>query len=203
MLTIEHLATREFVSENKELFEEVSKEYKFSSGLRIRKYTQLNYKKILKEIIDFMTGYIDYKEKNTGKYKGQVMATARSFYNNMFMDDHKYRKELFISDMKDSYESFLRGTKQLQEFLESNLERSKPDPEFHQLMIMTDNQYRKLSKVCRDDMQIYLWLATEDSVVYNYTVSAKLRADFIDTSTPVIHPKKIKKEDIEKGEAGD
>lgn len=203
MLTTEHLATREFVAENKELFEEVSKEYKFSSKFRIKKYTQLNYKKILKEITDFVTGYVDYKEKNTGEYKGKVMSTAKSFYNNMFMDSHKYRKELFIADMKNSYEDFLRGTKQLQDFLEANLERSKADPEFHQLMIMTDNQYRKLSKVCRDDMQIYLWLATEDSPIYNHTISPKLRADFIDISTPVIHPKKIKKEDIQKSEAGD
>jgi hypothetical protein len=51
-------------------------------------------------------------------------------------------------------------------------------------------------------MQIYLWLATEDSL-HEYKISGKLRADFVDDMTPVLHPKKIKAADIQKyGEEG-
>ena len=120
----------------------------------------------------------------------------------MFSNKKKYRRKLFLPEIKDTYADFLRGTKELQALLEANLNRGNIDPEFRMLLTMTDNQYRKISKVCRDDMQIYLWLATEDSS-YEYHISGKLRADFVDSNTPVIHPRKIKPADIDKYGEGD
>lgn len=197
MLTKESLSMKGFVIENKGLFEKVAQEYKYDTKYRERQYTQLNYRYILKEMVDFVNGYIEYKEKDSGKYSGKVLGTAKSFYDAMFTNKKKYRRKLYLSEIKDTYADFLRGTKELQKLLEDNVERANGDPEFRILITMTDNQYRKLSKVCRDDMQIYLWLATENTS-YEYSISGKLRADFVDDNTPVIHLKKIKSADIKK-----
>lgn len=202
MLTKDSLSMKTFVAENRTLFEEVAKEYKYDTRKRERKFSQLNYKYIISEMIDFVNGYIEYKEKGGDKYTGKVLGTAKSFYDDMFTNKKKYRKKLYLPDIKNTYTDYLYGTRDLQKLLESNLDRSAKDPEFHMLLTMTDNQYRKLSKVCRDDMQIYLWLATEGTS-FEYKISGKLRADFVDDNTPVLHPKKIKAKDIAKyGEVG-
>lgn len=202
MLTEDTLSMKAFVVDNKDLFQQVAREYKYDTKKRERQYTQLNYRYILKEMVDFVNGYIEYKEKDSSKYAGKVLGTAKSFYDGMFSNKKKYRRKLFLPEIKDTYADFLRGTKELQSLLEANLNRGNIDPEFRMLLTMTDNQYRKISKVCRDDMQIYLWLATEDSS-YEYHISGKLRADFVDSNTPVIHPRKIKPADIDKyGEGG-
>lgn len=197
MLTKDSLSMKAFVTENRPLFEEVAKEYKYDTRKREKKFSQLNYKYILSEMVDFINGYIEYKEKGGDKYTGKVLGTAKSFYDDMFTNKKKYRKKLYLPDIKNSYTDYLYGTRELQKLLEANLDRSAKDPEFHMLLTMTDNQYRKLSKVCRDDMQIYLWLATENTS-FEYKISGKLRADFVDDNTPVLHPKKIKAKDIEK-----
>lgn len=202
MLTKDSLSMKEFVIENKGLFEEVARDYKYETEQRAKEYTQLNYRFILKEMVDFVNGYIDYKKKDSGKYSGKVLGTAKSFYDSMFTNKKKYRRKMYLPEIRDSYADFLRGTKELQTLMESSIERSQSDPEFHMLLTMTNNQYRKLSKVCRDDMQIYLWLSTE-KLTNQYHISGKLRADFVDDNTPVLHPKKIKAADIERyGETG-
>lgn len=202
MLTKDSLSMKGFVVENKGLFEQVAKEYEYDTKYREKQYSQLNYRYILKEMIDFINGYIEYKEKDSNRYAGKVLGTAKSFYDAMFTNKKKYRRKLYLPEIKDSYADFLRGTKDLQSLMEANLERANRDPEFRMLLTMSDNQYRKLSKVCRDDMQIYLWIATENSI-HEYKIPGKLRADFVDDNTPVIHPKKIKAADIEKyGETG-
>ena len=197
MLTEDTLSMKGFVVDNKDLFQQVAHEYKYSTKYREKQYTQLNYRFIFKEMVDFVNGYIEYKEKDSNKYAGKVLGTAKSFYDAMFENKKKYRRKLYLPEIKDSYADFLRGTKDLQALMEGNIERANKDPEFRMLLTMTDNQYRKVSKVCRDDMQIYLWLATEDSI-HEYKISGKLRADFVDDMTPVLHPKKIKAADIQK-----
>lgn len=196
-LTKDGFFMKEFVTINRNLFEDCAKRYNYPDRHNYTKYTQLNYKMILKDMVDFVNGYIEYKEKDTKKYSGKVLSTAKTFYDEMFKNSKKYRKNMYLPEIKDSYEDFLIGTKALQRVLEDNAERANKDPEFHMLLTMTDNQYRKLAKVCRCDMQIYLWLATEDTIS-PYNIPAKLRADFIDSNTPVIHPKKIKSDDVEK-----
>ena len=197
LLSKDNLSIKSFVIENKALFEQVAREYKYDTKYREKRYTQMNYKYILREMVDFVTGYIEYKEKDSNRYSGKVLGTAKSFYDGMFTNSKKYRRKLYLPDIKDSYLDFLKGSKELQNLMESNIDRANKDPEFRMLITMTDNQYRKISKVCRDDMQIYLWLATEGSY-HEYHISGKLRADFVDDHTPVIHPKKIKTSDIKK-----
>lgn len=193
MLDKENLSTKIFVIENKALFEDVANKYERPEDYFDKTYTQINYDKILNEMCEFLTGYIDYKSKKDDKYKGKVISSAREFYNDMFIKENKYRKELRIRDMKTSFTEFLKGTKRLQDIMEKNVDRSNEDVEFSSLLTMTDNQYRKLSKVCRDDMLIYLWLASATSNIHNYDVPTRLRVDYEDESTPVIHLRKEKK----------
>ena len=188
MIDKENLSTKEFVKANKQLFEDVAKEYSKPSP-NGEKYTQLNYERILNDMCDFIDGYVKYKTDGEDKYKGKVLLTSRRFFDDMFSDKGKYRKELQCSEIKDSFEYFLKGTRRFQDLMEKNLDYSEKDAEFANLLKLCDNQYRKVSKVCRDDMQIYLWIRTKDSAVYRYDLSAKLRADYADTRTPVIHKK--------------
>lgn len=203
LFTKEDIFMRDFVVKNKSLFEQVARAHVYENKNRDKKFSQLNYKNILNDMIEFLNGYIEYKEKDTQKYTGKVVGTAKAFYDSMFdKSNTKYRKKIYLAEMKDSYTDFLQGTKNLQKLMEDNIDRANRDPEFRILMTMTNNQYRKISKVCRDDMQIYLWLSTADTI-YKYDIQPKLRADFVDDNTPVIHPAKIKADDINKyGESG-
>lgn len=91
--------------------------------------------------------------------------------------------------MKDINESFLVQTKRLQSLLEDYSEYEDITMEGKALLKMTDNQYRKLSKVYRDDMQIYLWLITYKNPDSSFNISDKLYEDFKDKTTPVMHKK--------------
>ena len=62
MLTEDTLSMKAFVVDNKDLFQQVAHEYKYDTKKRERQYTQLNYRYILKEMVDFVNGYIEYKE---------------------------------------------------------------------------------------------------------------------------------------------
>lgn len=188
MITKENMSTKEFVLTNKKLFEDVAKEYSrpAPSG---EKYTQLNYDRILNDMCEYIDGYIKYKNNGEDKYKGKVLLTSRRFFDDMFSDHGKYRKTLQCTEIKDSFEAFLKGTKRFQDLMEQNLDYSEKDAEFANLLKLCDNQYRKVSRVCRDDMQIYLWIRTKDSPIYRYDLSTKLRADYADEKTPVIHRK--------------
>lgn len=199
MISKESLAMKPFVTENRWLFEKVAREYVKDTRFRERKYSQLNYKRILDEMVDFVNGYIEYKSKNSNKYAGKVLGTAKSFYDGMFekANKKKYRKILYLPDVRDSYTEFLEGTKALQILLENSIDRAKLDPEFDMLLTMTNNQYRKISKVCKDDMEIYLWQATLGKS-YEHTIPSKLRVDFVDDNTPVLHYSKIKSDDLQR-----
>ena len=51
-------------------------------------------------------------------------------------------------------EDFLKGTKRLQTILDAQ-SPTPDDTEFKSILLMTDNQYKKISKVWNDDMHIY------------------------------------------------
>ena len=90
--------------------------------------------------------------------------------------------------MKDINEQFLVNTKKLQSLLETDTERSSEE---NAILKMTDNQYRKLMKVYKDDSQIYLYLLTRNSR-FSKTISPELYSAFENKDTPVIHRMKKK-----------
>ena len=180
------LSTRGFVEANRNLFEEVSKKYKNMKNIHNVEYTILNYEKILSEMCDFVEGYITYSTKEDKKYKDKVLSITKNFYNTMFTDP-KYRKRIVLEDFVDISKSFLEGTKKLQTIMESCLESEYVSYEMKSLITMTDNQYKKVSKVYKDDMNIYLWLNSYDSKFFKHCISDSTRRAFADRKTPVMH----------------
>lgn len=180
---------KDFIIKNKNLFENVAKQRERIKPSDDVQYTILNYETIISNMCEFVEGYMEYVKSGKTTYAGKVISTTHTFYDNMFSNDKKYRKTISLYDMKDINESFLVETKRLQSLLEDYSEYEDITMEGKALLKMTDNQYRKLSKVYRDDMQIYLWLITYKNSDSSFNISDKLYEDFMDKTTPVMHKK--------------
>lgn len=187
---MEKLSTQEFVEKKYNLFEDVANNYQNLRNVDDVVYTILNYEQILGDMCEFITGYLKYKEDGNTTYAGKVLPTTISFYNTMFTHD-KYRTTMVLHEMKEINKTFLSKTKQLQTLLENckKILETSDDKELKQLLLLTNNQYKKLSKVYSDDMEIYLWLSTSNSKTFRRDISVDLRVAFGDKSTPVIHKK--------------
>lgn len=199
------LVTKKFVADNVELFKRVaytSKSNLFTKvaddNVRSRHidetdYTILNYTKILNDMVDFIEGYIKYKEEGDNRFASKVLDTTINFYDKMF-EDKSYRKIITLQMFGDINEDFLRETAVLQDlFIKCDeLAESSFDHELEQLMIVTKKQYSKISKVFSDDVKIYLWLTSRGSVIKTpYSVlPGDLMYAFNNKSTPVMHENK-------------
>ena len=189
------LNTQLFVEKHRNMFEDVARQYDDVKDLNgPQKYSILNYGKILDMICEYMTGYINYKEKGNNEYSDKVLSQTIYLYNTMFTDK-KYRTKIELSQMTDINRSFLEGTKKLQTLLDeqTKLLQTKEGPdaeELNKMIMLTNNQYGKLSNVYHDDMSIYLWLISSKSKIKflnRYNIDSKLRVDFNDKHTPVMH----------------
>ena len=189
------LNTQLFVEKHRNMFEDVARQYDDVKDLNgPQKYSILNYGKILDMICEYMTGYINYKEKGNNEYSDKVLSQTIYLYNTMFTDK-KYRTKIELSQMTDINRSFLEGTKKLQTLLDeqTKLLQTKEGPdaeELNKMIMLTNNQYGKLSKVYHDDMSIYVWLISSKSKIKflnRYNIDSKLRVDFNDKHTPVMH----------------
>ena len=189
------LNTQLFVEKHRNMFEDVARQYDDVKDLNgPQKYSILNYGKILDMICEYMTGYINYKEKGNNEYSDKVLSQTIYLYNTMFTDK-KYRTKIELSQMTDINRSFLEGSKKLQTLLDeqTKLLQTKEGPdaeELNKMIMLTNNQYGKLSKVYHDDMSIYLWLISSKSKIKflnRYNIDSKLRVDFNDKHTPVMH----------------
>ena len=179
------LSTKMFVIANKSLFEDVMRDYENARSEFESEYTILDYKKILSEIIDFLNGYVEYEESGDRKFSGKVLDRTKQFYDNMF-EDKSYRTTITLSEFKGVTQAFLEKTKELQTLLEQYGD-DKSRPELCAMCAMTNKQYKKLGKVCRDDVNIYLWLRSSNSSVFHHDIDAKLRQYFEDDTSPVMH----------------
>lgn len=177
------------VIKNKNLFEDVAQTHQNMRASDDVSYSILNYDRILNEMFDFITGYVNYKKNGANTYAGKVLSTTCHFYNTMFVDKHKYRCIITLADMKRINKSFLQNSKKLQDLLDElcDDENNSNDKELESLIIMTNRQYNKLSKVYRDDMKIYLWLSTSNSKVFSRDIDTDLKIIFNDPDTPVMH----------------
>ena len=153
-------------------------------------YSVMDYGKILQEMCTFLEGYLSYREKADDRYDGKLIPTTKKYYDNMFATQNSaespYRKQMTLVDMQMINESYVQGTLNLKTVMESMLEKY-PDSETEQIVGMTNNQYGKLAKVYRDDMELYLCLATKQSRVNPKCAQVGNRVNFWDTNTPVMH----------------
>lgn len=192
MVKANELETRICVQNNRNLFENVAKGYINAKDIYRTQYTVLNYEVILTQMIEFLEGYVEYTKHDDKKYDGKVLMISRNFYDKMFREKDKYRKVINLEQYPEMNKKFLEKTKQLQSVIEGYLKNKPVSGELNSLIALTNNQYKKLAKVCRDDMKIYLWLTTSNSVVFKYNIDESTRSEFSNKNSPVMH-KHVKK----------
>jgi len=185
-LSVKELETRKCTETNKNLFEDVAKGYVNAKDVYRVQYTILNYEKIIDQMIEYLDGYVRYSESDDKKYDGKVLAVSRSFFDKMFTEK-EYRMKINLEQFKDINKTYLKKTKELQTVIESYLNDKEISAEMESLIRMTNNQYKKLAKVCRDDMKIWLWLTTSNSKRFAYHLDDTTRSAYNDKRSPVMH----------------
>lgn len=186
ILSKDSLFTRKYVSDSKDLFIDVAESKPESYS---QEYSILNYPMIVRQMCDYFEGYVECKSTGEQKYTYDVLPKTVGFYDNMFKSE-KYRKKIHLSDMDDLMKDFLTETKRLQTLLETELNKSlnSVDTEMKAMIELTNNQYKKLTKVNRDDMMIFLWLIYKNELGgKSYEITGALRAAYINDMTPVMH----------------
>ena len=106
--------------------------------------------------------------------------------------DKEYKRKINLSEFRDINFNYLKRTKELQSVVESTLKDAESNGELNSLIRMIDNQFKKLAKVNRDDMKIYLWIVNSDSTFFKFKLDEKTRKAYYDKSSPVMH-KVVKK----------
>lgn len=181
----------QIVCEYRTMFEDVAKTVPNIRPKDDVMYSSLDYGKILNEMNTFLEGYVSYRngDDQTSKYDGKVIPITKKYYDGMFSDMSEkspYRVQHTLEDMKNVNQTFLEGSLALKNTMES-INENLSDIESQQLVAMTRNQYNKLARVYRDDMSLYLWLATRNSKTNPKIASIENRMAFYDTKTPVMH----------------
>lgn len=175
----------EMIKHNKMIFEDINRS--FDNHTDDAEYTILDYNKILTDMCDYLEGYYRYKENGEEQYADKILSSTHKFYDTMFTEI-RYRKPFRLTDMKKINEEFLANTKKLQSLMDVDSEKSNEEDA---MLRMTDNQYKKLMKVYRDDAQIYLYLISRTNR-FSHSISAELYAAYTNEETPVIHKMKKK-----------
>ena len=181
----------QIVCEYRTMFEDVAKTVPNIRPKDDVMYSSLDYGKILNEMNTFLEGYVSYRngDDQTSKYDGKVIPITKKYYDGMFSDMSEkspYRVQHTLEDMKNVNQTFLEGSLALKNTMES-INENLSDIESQQLVAMTRNQYNKLARVYRDDMSLYLWLATRNSKTNPKIAPIENRMAFYDTKTPVMH----------------
>ena len=178
------------IKQSKSLFEQINEKNMNVADKDDVQYSILNYKKILEDMTEYVKGYFDYKEQGEETYAGKLITSTHKFYDEMFTNI-KYRTTITLYDMKRINQEFIAGTQSLQEMLEND--DVTIDAEGRAFLTMTDNQYKKLMKVYKDDGDIYRWLVTKKSKFFNNGIPDQLRRSFNDKAAPVMHQLKGKR----------
>lgn len=180
----EDLEAVSFVKGNTDLFEKVQDDYQCTYEKHDVDYTCLNYEKIVGQLVEYLKGYIECEDKD--KYRFKLISSTKNFFDAMF-SDKAYRITMTLSEYPDINKGLLTHTKELTDLME---ECDDSDHEMDILLKLIDNQYRKLSIVVKDDMNIYLWLRRMNSKSSMYhDIPSELRRKYDDPRTPVIHRK--------------
>ena len=180
-LSVKELETRKCTETNKNLFEDVANGYVNAKDIYRVQYTILDYEKIIDQMIEYLDGYVRYSKSDNDKYNGKVLTVTRSFFDKMFTEK-EYRMKINLEQFQD-----VNKTKELQSVIETYLSDKSISAEMESLIRLTNNQYRKLAKVCRDDMKIWLWLTTSNSKHFKYHLDNTTQSAYADKKSPVMH----------------
>ena len=185
-LSVKELETRKCTEANKNLFEDVANGYVNAKDIYKVQYTILDYEKIIDQMIEYLDGYVRYSKSDNDKYNGKVLTVTRSFFDKMFTEK-EYRMKINLEQFQDVNKTYLKKTKELQSVIETYLSDKSISAEMESLIRLTNNQYRKLAKVCRDDMKIWLWLTTSNSKHFKYHLDNTTQSAYADKKSPVMH----------------
>lgn len=177
---------REYIMKNRDIFEDVQKARHENSGTsRVGEHSILNYPKMIEDMVRYVEGFKKYKNDGNKEYKHKVLQSTYNFYNGMFSGDEKsdYRKKISLSEFPNLNYKFIEKSKKLHQLIQEL--KGSIDNETLNLITVTEKQYKKIAKVNKDDMKIYMWLSA------NMSISAELRTFYEDPRTPVMH--KVKK----------
>lgn len=178
MMRKEDMETYKFVKVNRALFEDVQARYDNPID-GSQEYSIINYRRFLNDLCDYLEGYLEYVDSDKHSYgNNQILVKTAKFYDSMF-NDRKYRTKITLGQFSDVAEDFLEGTKDLQDLL---VTVEQKDTELHAMVVMANNQYRKLSKVFHDDHELWFWLRTGKR-----KPNSKLLQDYHNKNTPVMH----------------
>ena len=181
----ESTEVRDYILKNREMFEDVQDARKKNSGTsRVGEHSVLNYPKILDDMIKYLKGFKDYKGSGSKTYKHRVIQSTYNFYNSMFdsNENGKYRKKITLSEFPNMNYKFIEKSKELHQLIQDM--KKSVDNETLNLVRVTEKQYKKIAKVNRDDMVLYMWLASD------LVCPANVRSFYGDPSTPVMHKTK-------------
>lgn len=178
---------REYIMKNRDIFEDVQKAHHENSGTpRVGEHSILNYPKMIEDIIRYVEGFKKYKNDGNNEYKHKVLQSTYTFYNNMFSSSEQssYRKRISLSEFPNLNYKFIEKSKKLHQLIQEL--KGSIDNETLNLITVTEKQYKKIAKVNKDDMKIYMWLSA------NMSIPAELRSFYEDPNTPVMHKVKRK-----------
>lgn len=177
---------RDYFIKNRDLFSDVQDvNSKMNGSISSGEHSILNYELIISEMTKYLEGYQRYKRDGNDKYKHDVLTSTYQYFDKMFdPNSKKYRKKMSLSKFSDMNKNFVIKTKEFINVI--NTMKKSVDNETLSLARISENQFKKLSKVHSDDMKLYMWL------VANASIPSDLRVNYNDTHTPVMH--KLKKE---------
>ena len=90
---------KDLIIKNKNLFEDVNRDYTKAEYSNDEKFTILDYRKIFDVMYEYVTGYFNYKRKGEEKYSDRVFTSTHRLYDSMFSNP-SYRKEISLFEMK-------------------------------------------------------------------------------------------------------
>lgn len=186
---------KNFVTSKKSIFEKLASTYKSQDIRDLNKYSILNYPRIMSDTIDYIQGFTDYVKDGKTDYMSKVLGLTLEHYGKMTTDP-KYRTVMDLKSMAGMSEQYLELTTALMNMC-NDLSKYVEDPKNEvpfttqkivaEMVSLTNNHYNRISKVYSDDMDIRLWLMCMPNKYLKHDIPAKLRADFQDKTTPVMH----------------
>lgn len=175
-----------FVKDNSDLFEKIvlSNDRKTYNDGDV--YNILDYQRILAMIGEYVTGYVAYRDKKEDSFESsKIIEKTKKFYDSLFSESG-YRRKFNLPEMPEINKQYLILSNELKKVLVQMIATNdnERDLELETFIQLTSNQYKKLSKVYKDDMKLWLWLS------FLCDCSEDLKKAHRNNNTPVIHKEK-------------
>lgn len=155
-----------------------------------KKFKILDYTKILNLITQYMRQYVTYLHTEKDKYKDRILGLTQAFYDSLFKKE-EYKKEVSIQEFKDEIDAFINGTKGFQTVIKEVEHECCCDcamaKECEHMVTISVNEYLKIGRVFRTDLNLYNSIRKSGSKVYNEPFTSEQSYVFSNEETPCMH----------------